>query len=353
MAQASPAQRVLLGFKDAVIESETSSWDASKIGGLPDALPAVTKLLPSCGLCSAVLCHVVQVYCPMEGSPFHRVINVFACSRKPCWGKHESWVALRSQSLEGNSLQIKETTIPQKDNAAPTDWCEDADNWGLEDEEPIVQISPSTANFQTTNSTAAPTDFSFQLEQLTLSDRLDDSPAAETVFPSYYIAVAEEEECMWEGDLNHAQRLLKEYEQREGHLSDEPESCTGKGETEKYEKGGLRNSDHIFYKFLKKISSCRQQILRYSWNGSPLYISPPGIASNPPPCKQCGGRRVFEFQLMPALVSLLQDAGTDVLLEFGTVLVFTCERNCWKADDRTPVQEFCVVQEDPDQKYFK
>ncbi|KAE8608255.1 hypothetical protein XENTR_v10011439 [Xenopus tropicalis] len=291
----------------------------------------------------------------MEGSPFHRVVHVFACSRKPCWGKRESWVALRSQSLEGHGPQMKETTVPQKDNAVPTDWCEDADNWGLEDEEPVVRISPITANFQATNNPAAPThtDFSFQLEHLTLSDKMDGVQTAETVFPSYYIAVAEEEECTWKGDLNHAQRLLKEYEQREGRLSDEPESCVGKGESEKYEKCDLPNSDILFYKFLKKISTCRQQILRYSWNGTPLYISPPDAASEPQPCTQCGGRRVFEFQLMPALVSLLQDAGTDVLLEFGTVLVFTCERSCWEVGDRMPVQEFCIVQEDPDQKYFK
>lgn len=49
-----------------------------------DALPAVTAPGPRCGRCAQPLTLVVQVYCPLEGSPFHRLLYVFACARRGC-----------------------------------------------------------------------------------------------------------------------------------------------------------------------------------------------------------------------------------------------------------------------------
>ncbi|XP_075045052.1 programmed cell death protein 2-like [Mixophyes fleayi] len=351
MAQApSQEQRVLLGFKDAILGDTGSSWDTSKIGGLPDSPPYFTILFPSCPLCSAVLCHVVQVYCPLEGSQYHRVIHVFACGKKSCWGKPESWVALRSQSLVGYKSKITQT-LSQQDKTSAADWCEDADNWGSDDDEPYT--TPSVTLITSDPSVPLQTDWRSQLQSLSLTDTSEPVQSCHPVFQSYYMAVAEEEDCECDTDLDHARRLLREYEQREETLMEDLESFEGKGEGEKYEKSDLQNRNSVFYKFLKKISPCQQQILRYSWNGTPLYMSPPDVASQPLPCTRCGGKRVFEFQLMPALVSMLHGTEADLMLEFGTVLIFTCERSCWEARDNEPVREFCIVQEDPDQKYFK
>ncbi|XP_063801498.1 programmed cell death protein 2-like [Pseudophryne corroboree] len=344
-------QRVLLGFKDAALEDKGSSWDVSKIGGLPDAPPHVTLLFPSCPLCSSVLCHVVQVYCPLEGSQYHRVIHVFACSKKPCWGKHESWVALRSQGLEEHKPQITQSVSQQENKMSAADWCDDANNWGFDSDEPLT--TPAVTHTTSCPSVPLQTDWTSQLQNLSLMDPSEPVPAYDSVFQSYYLAVAEEEECEWDTDLDHAQRLLREYEQREAAIMEHVDSLAGKGEGEKYEKCDLQICNLVFHKFLKKISLCRQQILRYSWNGIPLYMSLPDVASQPLPCTRCGGRRVFEFQLMPALVTMLQGTKADLLLEFGTVLIFTCERSCWEVSDKTPVQEACFVQEDPDQRYFK
>uniref|UniRef100_A0A8C0ECA4 Programmed cell death protein 2 C-terminal domain-containing protein n=2 Tax=Strigidae TaxID=30459 RepID=A0A8C0ECA4_BUBBB len=55
---------------------------------------------------------------------------------------------------------------------------------------------------------------------------------------------------------------------------------------------------------------------------------------------------------MPALVSMLQ-SDSDLSVEFGTVLVYTCERSCWPTNHQTPLEEFLIVQEDPDQRLFK
>lgn len=353
MAEFSSGQQVLLGFKDAPLEQHVSSWEVSKIGGLPDSPSQVTLAIPTCPLCSAALCQVTQVYCPLEGSVFHRVIHVFACCKKECWGKQESWVALRSQCIHEPEPPPAEGSLFQQENLTATDWCEDADNWGA-DEALVKQLPSSTAeaHAETCPVMTQDRDCTSQLQKLSLADRSDNTFCGGFAFCPYYISVADEEECGSDSNLDHAQHLLKDYERREGLPQDEAESCTGKGEREKYEKHNLRSHDVVFYKFLKKIAPCRQQIIRYSWNGKPLYMSPIEMGFQPPPCARCGGRRVFEFQLMPALVSMLRGTTSDVSLEFGTVLVFSCERSCWTSCDQSPAQEYCFVQEDPDQQYF-
>ena len=76
-------------------------------------------------------------------------------------------------------------------------------------------------------------------------------------------------------------------------------------------------------------------------------------AASIPSCPQCGSRRVFEYQLMPNLINILgrdpSAGGEDVTsderrkeaiqrllkgdpdgrgMEWGTVLVFSCEKDC-------------------------
>lgn len=174
----------------------------------------------------------------------------------------------------------------------------------------------------------------------------------------FFISVVEESDlCGEDGDLQHAQKLLREYERREGVAVGELEGGEGIRGEEKYEKTRARHGDAVFSRFMKKISLCPQQILRYCRGGNPLFISEPpaNMAQVVSACGSCGGSRTFELQLMPALVSLLQRAGGggEVELEFGTVLVYTCRNSCWTAASGSAVEEFCFVQADPDQQLFK
>ena len=173
-------------------------------------------------------------------------------------------------------------------------------------------------------------------------------------FRPLFISVVEESDLRGEdGDLEHAQELLREYERSEGAVAvAEPD-----GSEEKYEKTGARHGDDVFSRFMKKISLCPQQILRYCRSGKPLFVSklPSNETRAAPACGSCGGPRTFELQLMPALVSLLQrtDISTEAELEFGTVLVYTCASSCWTEGSGATVEEFCFVQADPDQQLFK
>lgn len=200
-------------------------------------------------------------------------------------------------------------------------------------------------------------DVSSRLKHLSLGESLDDVPA----FRPFFISVMEEADLFGEGgDLQHVQELLREYERREGTVAEELDGTRGRGGgggEEKYEKTRAKHGDAVFSRFMKKISLCPQQILRYCRGGKPLFISEPpsNMAQVVSACSSCGGSRTFELQLMPALVSLLQrkDSSTEVELEFGTVLVYTCANSCWAAGSGAAVEELCFVQTDPDQQLFK
>ena len=105
-----------------------------------------------------------------------------------------------------------------------------------------------------------------------------------------------------------------------------------------------------------------------------------------PSCNSCGAKRVFELQLMPALVSLLkiddkrqkatslndnkvmdnsftpniglvaqcEDSNrlSSEVIEFGTVFVYTCSQGCW-SEDVSFLEECVIIHSDPNQHLFK
>ncbi|XP_072529744.1 programmed cell death protein 2-like [Salminus brasiliensis] len=366
----------LIGICDGPIETKKGTYYyTNKAGGNRDLIPGIADVCIQCSLCDVILGHVVQIYCPLAASPYHRTINVFACTNPQCYGKAESWKALRSQCLESELKQLSERKDTSKDNlqvkqapVSTTDWCDEADDWGMEAEDNELESSshthPDTAqpvtDSQLERQPGGLVD-SIGLQGLSLNGPGGSGCAAATTavptFQSLYISVVEETDFLGYDDVEHANRLLQEYEEREGVAVGELGSCKGEGGEEKYEKTEAKHGDAVFSNFMKRISLCPEQVLRYSWSGLPLFISEPpsNIHQMVPPCAHCGSPRVFEFQLMPTLVSLLRstDLSSELILEFGTVLVYTCRDSCWTSGSNVPVEEFLFVQADPDQKLFK
>uniref|UniRef100_A0A4W3J980 Programmed cell death 2-like n=1 Tax=Callorhinchus milii TaxID=7868 RepID=A0A4W3J980_CALMI len=334
---------------------------------LQDCLPGVSMPCPHCAPCGDPLVHLVQVYCPLVDSPYHRVINVFACARPECWGNSESWRVLRSQYLALEEDRGRECKVTEEFSMTTSDWCDEADDWGIAD--PVTLGSSPERLPETTRVCSPSADplvaaqvISFQ--GLSLQEPCQPRPVSDRrlfhshTFRPFYISVVEENDYTAAECSDHDQRLLQEYQSREGLDIQRiaSEGCESSSKTETYEKSNVRHGDQIFLKFMKQIACCPSQILRYSRNGVPLFISspPPNYQSAIPCCQACGGRRVFEFQLMPALVTMLTGTGTDSLaVEFGTALVYTCELSCWSPGNQIPMEEYPVVQADPDQKLFR
>ncbi|TSK45836.1 Programmed cell death protein 2-like [Bagarius yarrelli] len=264
----------------------------------------------------------------------------------------------RSQCLES---EIKEPSACQssfREPVATTDWCDDADDWGMEEKSSNEQ---NCADHSEKPNLTASLDVSSRLQDLCINstEGLQSAGAATDcpTFQPFYISVVEEADLVGQNDFEHANRLLKEYEEREGVAIREITRCEGGRGEEAYEKSKAKHGDAVFSAFMKRITSCPEQVLRYSWSGTPLFIMEPpsNVNETAPPCEHCGSPRVFEFQLMPALVSLLRSTRltTEFSVEFGTVLIYTCRDSCWTSGSSSPVDEFSFVQTDPDQKLFK
>ncbi|KAM9496838.1 programmed cell death protein 2-like isoform 5-T5 [Clarias gariepinus] len=240
------------------------------------------------------------------------------------------------------------------------DWCDDADDWGMDSEKNVGSGQTGTAQSEIGNFTES-LDVSTRLQELCISRSAGvkdaESPTDIPTFQSFYISVVEETDLVGQKDLEHANKLLKEYEEREGVAVGEIACSESEGREEAYEKSNAKHGDAVFSSFMKRISLCPEQVLRYSWSGTPLFIMEPPSNVNQmvPPCAQCGSPRVFEFQLMPALVSLLRSArlSLELAVEFGTVMIYTCRDSCWTSGSSSPIEEFYIVQTDPDQKLFK
>ncbi|XP_043844525.1 programmed cell death protein 2-like isoform X2 [Dromiciops gliroides] len=286
---AAAAIPVLLGLRDAEMRSsfeepQNRAWAVNKIGGIPDSLPAVPAPRPGCGRCGAAMAHVVQVYCPLEGSPFHRLMHVFSCVQSTCVGQPNSWKVFRSQFLQRQEDYAQDSTRKEKEenNFAVKEWCEGAEDWGDDSESDLAPWNTSDLldssvgdNFNADEDIECMS----QLQELSLDEALSDScsfghaisageehvlPSSSVpVFQPYYISVVDEEDYTNSVDTNHAQKLLQEYRQREGvelELMIAQSFIFDNGE--KYEKAVSKNNDKMFYKFMKRISACREQILR-------------------------------------------------------------------------------------------
>ncbi|XP_069037335.1 programmed cell death protein 2-like isoform X2 [Lepisosteus oculatus] len=332
-----------------------------------DVFPSLTVHYPRCSVCSGVLAHVVQVYCPLEGSPYHRTINVFACPSPACYGNSLSWKVLRSQCLESEIKPDRDCEAKKAPLTVPManrDWCEGADDWGVDEDQGTTGFSPSLpagAAPAPPQASASDRSVSSRLQGLSLEEEMREGEGLVLsgpvpAFQPYYMDVLAEEGLCAEDDMAHAQELLSEYEKREGVVLEDLLSCDAGGEVEKYEKTKARHGDKEFFRFMKTISLCPGQVLRYCWNGQPVFITcpPSHMQKTVPPCAHCGSPRIFEFQLMPALVSMLRGANEDDwTVEFGIVLIYTCRDSCWPSRNQTPVEEFPFVQADPDQKLFR
>ncbi|XP_067327058.1 programmed cell death protein 2-like isoform X3 [Anolis sagrei] len=254
------------------LDESSPSGDASG-----DCIPSVVLAPPCCGICSSALVHLLQISCPLEGSPFQRLIHVFACAEKSCWGKSESWKVLRSQYLQEIVEQGSEVKQKEECAVAASDWCEGADDWGEDGDgmEPIARHSPG----------AAPeVGCAMQLQVLSLRDSPvlhpvshshednsnnnprdgPDGPRSVPAFRPYYISVVDEADYLGYQDVDHAQKLLQEYQRKEGLALEQlvSESCASGGYEEKYEKSGIGKRDRVFHRFMKRISSCPEQLLR-------------------------------------------------------------------------------------------
>lgn len=105
----------LYGLYDSDCPSLHLSPFENKVGGYPVSRQRFNTLLPfksliknvqdfyqeclltsapSCRCCHSPLVLLVQVYCPLEASPYHRLLHIFCCTQSDCWNNSKRQVHL-------------------------------------------------------------------------------------------------------------------------------------------------------------------------------------------------------------------------------------------------------------------
>ncbi|KAI8340969.1 programmed cell death protein 2 [Choanephora cucurbitarum] len=405
---------VFLGLPDGEIEVDNDAYVTKLGGlplWLEPSKPPSSQLC-HCKVCRKPMYLIFQSYAPLPDSPYHRVLYVWGCNRRACMRKEGSFSVLRSHVVDQAYLKAqrqkeeekrkreeKKKAAAAKNQQAFGNGFQLGDLWGSS-----TSFGSGTGGFGTGSSgfgtggsgfgMTKPTAASIvaksnklqekeadklvdQLTQLTITDPVDISVLP--YFPGQYLYIDEEPTDRYESmgvDLS----KYKQYIDMEQELLMELDEG-GNGETwqgEAYEKQSLpRGVDKQFKKFTERVELSPSQCVRYDMNGQPLFYSALTAQQQQKintVCPHCRGPRVFECQLMPNVLSILPTAeyatqeqpvtvsetkakdtkslldSWNVGMEFGTIMVFVCEKDCHPGsiEDVTYMEETAIVQYEMD-----
>ncbi|XP_065582216.1 programmed cell death protein 2-like isoform X2 [Artemia franciscana] len=371
---------ILLGVVDSEISCKEPSdtIGLNKIGGelvLPPDLSKLTQAIETCRKCNEALVLVVQIYAPLDLSVNHRTLAVFYCPLCPSESCYSCWRI----EFPDNESNVNKTNA----GFASSDWGEE-DDWGNSTPflvEPSTSYEPSTqlANLNISKESSTVEAPELETMEYVLSEPSVDSLSDETdeenqvslqnelvelvkisalpellvkkhisvskidiQFKPYYISVIDEGENF---EIRKYHKKEEEYQERGKRVHESKNEKEISGET--YEKAIPVHGDILTHKFLEIVRRSPYQILRYSQDRGKGAALLKEIKGQKWLCRTCGHPAIFELQLMPYLNRCLKAIGknsledVNVQLDFGTILILTCERSCW--DSSVPFREEIVI----------
>lgn len=336
----------LLGFLDSKIKDEFASdaWKANKIGGrlcVPSSIEQQElndlKRYTVCEACDERMVFVGQIFCPLEIDNFDRYLIFFTCNKANC--KRWSVIRYLQEAAESNPQSNDQANVDgsKSGEALKEDWLNDQDDWN-DDARMANDESGAQNEIDHSSHQNRPTDRQFIVVN---------EDTNEFIQP-YYLQVEQEDHNEEHAKLDsHVEELLKSYKLKEKN----EKSASKDAEYTKIDETDLMenyNNDVQTYRFYKKLSLASGQVIRYGWNQKPLLNASDVSLETTANCEQCGSVRVFEFQLMPALINYLKFKSNNLALDldFASVLVFTCKQNC---SARMLIREAYLVLEEIDQ----
>jgi pre-rRNA-processing protein TSR4 len=322
-----------------------------KIGGKPAWLNPI-KLpsadLISCKQCKKVMPLLLQIYCSGESTnSFHRYIYVFMCPNNACQKtcNSDNFRVLRCQLPRQNDFYGFERMLNFEQDGEVDDPLFDAEKYAKlcnvcgalgtkmcarcrctwyctkdhqvidwkEGHKQCCQEGKVIPKPEDKDRFCAEKENSFLFEELgvelDLEEEREDTNSDEEDDDEI------EDEKMRQELLKKAQNLMTKY--------DPKNEMNDLNECEESER------DEKYFKFSKVLKRNCYQILRYNRGGEPLLATDHANApSDVPPCGNCGSKRRFEFQLMPYLLSLIDIDDISSKVDYATVLIYTCSKDC-------------------------
>ncbi|XP_020369655.1 programmed cell death protein 2 [Rhincodon typus] len=312
---------VELGFVEPAAPARLlSSQFPSKVGGRPAwlslQLPGPERL--RCGGCARPMVFLLQVYAPRDRA-FHRALLLFCCALPSC--PRRRFAVFRSQLGRINEFYPPEPEPEAEAEPRPRPGlrlcrvcgasgpkscsrCRWAHYCGKEHQSLDWRAGHREACGQALGEAdGGLSSLNILFPEFELVMELEDSEDQELenvtcVEP----LVAADHDCLSEGIDQGELEAMAKHESKE---------------------------DRIFAKFKRRIALAPDQVLRYCRGGSPLWVSEDNVPSDAdiPSCA-CGAKREFEFQVMPQLLNHLKVDSLGESLDWGTLVVFTCEQNC-------------------------
>ena len=323
-----------LGFLEKAPSWNLSSrFFPSKVGGKPawlalDQIPDATAR--QCEGCARPMQFLAQIYAPLEhespGDPstFHRTLFVFLCRSSECHSPSRPWSPFRVFRCQ---LGRENAYYPTDPPVEKEDWRPDL---RAEKYTSICRLCGCPGDKQCSGCRQV---FYCSKEHQKL-DWKAGGHKADCCQPGFDPNLEPDAK---KNPLNLEEfELITEEAEEEDHVpesEEEDERETDPAELEKYVQmaregktgsltvqdvqgeeftGAAGNeasalTDETMSKFKEVISHSPQQVLRYSRRGQPLWISGENRVQEIPNCDNCGGKRVFEFQIMPQLLLSLNN----------------------------------------------
>ncbi|QRV73970.1 20S rRNA accumulation protein 4 [Ceratobasidium sp. AG-Ba] len=400
--------------------------NVSRLGGKPCFIPGVKRPPAESAMCKVCNkpCEVLlHIWCPFENSPMDRVLYVFGCATAGCQRRPGSVRAFRqlrfndkyAAKLEKRKQKAKEKEekeraklgLGQDPKANPFSMAnaniggtsnvfgggfgelstkEDNDelaSGGSEDDYDYEEDETEPNAKEADKKASAEVDaLATALTNATIAPTSGSDWSATPAYPAMYLNTVYEY-------ISPPKRELEKKAKKEGGGG----SGGDMWDLEQYERA--KDVDEVFQRFATRVA---EEGMQYELGGTPLAFHTddvykklfptgpitPGTAiavtnashavSSPaaprptydpsivPSCGHCGGRRVFECQLMPNMINLLKrqpdGIGSDdseegrkklvaaalggqggVGMEWGTCMVFACEadccdgRECWREEE--------------------
>ncbi|GLB43427.1 putative programmed cell death protein 2, C-terminal domain [Lyophyllum shimeji] len=407
--------------------SDLTDAAVSRIGGHPAFLPSREPSMTSsqCKVCSNPSELLVQMWCPFEDSPMDRALYIWGCARASCQckdGSVRAWRGLRRNDKYAAKLEKKLAKkraaeeakaralaeAEQKKNApkknpfsmngasAPHMFGIGAQVFG-DSSSPAPAISAESPASEEEDVHEDMGGFDGDEESASSEDELLTAMASVTLAESPWKAAPSYPPLYLSTVPEYLAPQPKSKHPAEAQVTDPLDADPKGGKDISWASEAYEDSlemDRVFERFTKRVSYEAEQCVRYELNGTPLpfssdkiftslFPSPPAptlpvtkaaftvvhtpkrtyFPTNIPPCPSCGGKRVFECQLMPNLINVLRRPDDRKLsdeerrkaveralkgvaepdeargMEWGTCMVFSCENDCCRDESGKEARE--------------
>ncbi|QSL66821.1 hypothetical protein MERGE_001208 [Pneumocystis wakefieldiae] len=342
---------VLLAFPDECTRADdlASNPLVTRLGGFPIGLDRLTKpplKFSKCRNCNKIMPLILQSYAHIDNIDYDRVIYVWACCHRHC------------QYKEGSIRAIRGILYGKKENTKAKHFLNHKFHHNsLESLENTLFNTPFSASFQASNPF-----------RMNLPKRTEQNSSALSNLPESNISVSqidsfsyqsasqykidEIEAEEWPPDneiLQYHVKILRIVEENEQNLEELTEKLKIENFKEKFVKDNEKDEwfgeifeestlEKGFRMFMKRIRANPQQCVRYNRKGQPLYYSLKDLlakkikfsgSENPlGKCQLCNSQNIFELQIMPNAINILEENVSIGDMLWGTIIIGTCSNDC-------------------------